>query len=267
MSPTNLSENRVPYWRNNLRGELNAIANYNLGHYQGVEGLSLGNVVSVHPPGYVSHEVYGKMSPKELRAHRDPYRPGPAMERKRFDELVDHERRFGRISRTVEDDRHFSGVDVLHDNSWPFCSACLLPFVTMLNGHPGQGVWVQRIEDGDELCECCWLDEHYAGDRQKMIEHVLYDLTGDALRCSVRLQIRRGWDDDTIFYQTVRTYWSAPGLFELLRLHRVSVSESAGVILQILEAMIAKAKADERERKSRAEAARRAIWREERMSA
>jgi hypothetical protein len=269
MSPTNLSENRVPYWRNDLRGELNAIANYNLHNYQGIEGLSLSaHVIYVREPGYVSKGDYFNMTPKERRTVRDPYRPSPAISRRRFDELVDHEHRFRSISRTAEGDRQISGVDLLCDNSWPFCRECLLPFVTMLNGHARLGCWVCRIEDDDELCECCWLAEHYAGDRKRMIEHVLRcDFGGEVMRASVRIGLRRGWDDDTLVYQNIRDYWQSPGLFELLRLHRVSMSECAGAILSMLETLIAEVRVDERARKQQSDARRDAIWREERMSA
>ncbi|MGA7873044.1 MAG: hypothetical protein WCA22_19310 [Candidatus Binatus sp.] len=265
MSPTTISEPRVP-WRNDLRAELNSIANCNLHKYTGIEGLSLGlHVIHVHPPDYVSKDDYTfKLSWKERRLTRDPHRPQPALSRQRFDELVDHERRFGRRSRIADEDRVLSGVDLLADNSWPFCRTCGLPFAAMLNGHPRQGFWVCRIEDGADLCECCWLAEHYAGDRQAMIQHVLaQDLGGDVMRASVRLGLRRGWDDDTIFFRNVEAYWTSPGLFELLRLHRVSMSESAGVILQVLEALIAEAKPEERLSKQQRDERRAALWRDE----
>ncbi|HXN85590.1 MAG TPA: hypothetical protein VN867_05940 [Candidatus Binataceae bacterium] len=269
MSPSKLTQERVPYWRNDLRTELKTIAKCSLHNYYGIEGLSLGlHVIHIDPPGYVSKEDYFKMSSKERSTCRDPYRPGPAMERQRFDELVEHECRFGRISRMADEDRQVSGVDLLGDNSWPFCRDCLLPFATMLNGHPRLGYWVNRIEDADELCEACWLTQHYAGDRQKMIQHVLaQDFGGAVMRQSVRVGLRRGWGDDTLIYQNVRDYWMSPGLFELLRLHRVSMSESAGVILSMLETLIAEVRVDERERKQQRDARRAAIWREERMSA
>jgi hypothetical protein len=240
-------------YRNDLRSELNAIANYNLTRFQGVEGLSLSpHVIYVREPGYVSKGDYFLMSPKERQTVRDPYRPGPALERQRFDELVEHERRFGRISRIADGDRQVSGVDLLADNSWPFCRDCLLPFVTMLNGHARLGCWVCRIEDRDELCESCRLTEAYAGNRTRMIEHVLRDdFGGDVMRQSVRVGLRRGWDDDTLIFQNIRDYWQSPGLFELLRLHRVGMSESAGAILSMLETLIAEVKANERERNSR----------------
>ena len=267
MSATNLSPNRVPYWRNDLRAELNAIANDNL---KRIQGLSLSpHVIHVDPPGYVSRENYFLMSPKERRSCRDPYRPGPAMERGRFDELVEHERHFGRISRLTENDRQLSGVELLKDYSWPRCHGCALPFTTILQGDVGErGYWVSRIEDGAELCEACWLTEHYAGDRQKMIQHVLaQDCGGAVMRVSIRIGLRRGWADDTLIFQNIRDYWNSPGLFELLRLHRVSMSESAGVILSMLETLIAEVKADERLRKQQRDARRAAIWREERLSA
>ncbi len=253
MSVESLTQGERAHWRNDLRTELNAIANQNLYRYQGIEGLTLGlHVIHVEAPGYVDRDEYARLSPKERRAVRDPYRPGPAMSRQRFDELVEHERRFGRISRITDEDRQISGVDPLHDNSWPFCRDCLLPFVTMLNGHPRQGYWVCRTGDADEICECCWLEQRYAADRKRVIEHVLrYDYGGDVMRQSVRVGLRRGWDDDTVIYQNIRDYWQSPGLFELLRLHRVSLSESAGVILSMLETLIVEVKADERSNHSR----------------
>ena len=238
MSVESLTQGERAHWRNDLRAELNAVANYNLHNYYGIEGPSLGlHVIYVNPPGYVSKEDYFKMSPKECRTVRDPYRPGPAIARERFDELVEHEGHFGRRSSLTEHDRQLSGVELLKDYSWPRCHSCALPFTTMLQGDVGErAFWVNRIEDGDELCECCWLAEHYGGDRERMIEHVLRcDYGGEVMRQSIRVALRRGWDDDTIFYQNVRDYWMSPGLFELLRLHRVSMSESAGVILSMLE--------------------------------
>ncbi len=244
MSAISLNDSLRAY-RNDLRGELNALANRNLVRLNGIGDLTIDPLVIGVPLADGWHCL---------------------MPRSVFNDLVDHERRFGRISRIADEDRVLSGIDLLHDNSWPFCRDCLLPFVTMLNGHPGCGDWVNRIEDGAELCECCWLAEHYAGDRRKMIEHALRCDVGDDSRL-VRVELRRGRDRDGIIERLQRSYWRSPGLRELLRLHRVSMAESAGVILRMLEALIVEVKAKEGERNSRAEAARRAIWRDERVSA
>lgn len=228
MSIDNLPDSQRAY-RNDLRGEINAIANCNLTSFQGVEGLSLhpSNLL-VRPPNYNEDPYQRCFIPREV-----------------FDDLVQHEKRFGRVSRMATEDRAVSGVDLLRDNSWPFCRDCLLPFVTLLNGHHRTGYWVSRIEDGAELCESCWLTEHFAGDHVQMIEHVLRCDIGDDSRL-IRVYLRRGFDAEAIIFQTTEGYWRSPGLFELLRLHRVSLTECAGVILRMIKALIAEVKADDR---------------------
>jgi len=166
---------------------------------------------------------------------------GAPMPRRVFDRLVEHERRFGRISRTSDEDYYASGMVVSEDNSWPFCSECLLPLVTMLNGHPGQGVWVEPIADAAEVCACCWLAEHYDGDHDRMIEHVVRVDIGDEiaqafLRNDVLRGIRAGrlaGDYHMALCNLALVYFESAGLFELLRLHRVSVREAATVIVRV----------------------------------
>jgi hypothetical protein len=237
MRTESLNQDARAYWRNDLRGEMNFIVNYNLCRHYGIEGLSLSPVViSVRRPNYDED--------------KDPYEPC-FITRERFDELVEHEKRFGRVSRIAEDDRQISGVDLRRDNSWPFCRDCLLPFTTMLQGDIGtRGCWVTRIEAGAELCECCWLAAHYCGDREAMIQHVLDQDMGDDRRL-IRAELRRGFDRAAIIYRHSRDFWTSPGLRELIRLHRVSLTECAGVILRILRTLITEVKADERERNSR----------------
>ena len=213
--------------RNDLRAELNALANRSLVRLNGI-GLTLDPIVI----GVGLADGWRCLMPRAV-----------------FDDLTDHEKRFGRVSGVAEDDRLRSGVDLLQDNSWPFCAGCSLPFVTMLNGEPGQGVWVQRIEDGGPLCECCWLAEHYAGDRRKMIEHVLAHDMGDDSRL-IRVEIHRGRDLAIITEHLERSAWTSPGLRELIRLHRVSLSECAEVLARTLRDLVRKVKADERERNS-----------------
>jgi hypothetical protein len=236
--------------RHDLRAEINQVANYNLRAYYGIEGLSLSrHSIQVRHPGYIDFDTFHAMSPKEQRSVRDPYSPGVTMYRERFDALVAHEKQFGKLSGMADDDRELAGVNVRRDGAWPACRDCGLPFVTMLNGHQGYGVWVCRIEDGDPLCECCWLAETYSGDRQ-MIEHVLrWDFGGKAMRLSVRADLRRYNDVEQVFRRNVSAYWQSPGLFELLRLHRVSLTASAGVILHMLESLIAEIRLDERVRR------------------
>jgi hypothetical protein len=212
-------------WRNDLRGELNALANRSLIRINGI-GLTLDSRVI----GVGLADGFRCLMPREV-----------------FDDFVDHEKRFGRVSRIAEDDRQISGVDLRRDNSWPFCRDCLLPFTTMLQGDIGaRGCWVTRIEDGAELCECCWLAEHYAGDRSAMIAHVLACDIGDDKRL-IRVELRRRRDRDCIIERLAPSYWRSMGLRELVRLHRVSLAESAETITRMLKDLV---RCEERERDS-----------------
>jgi hypothetical protein len=245
MSPTNLSPNRVPYWRNDLRAELNHVFN-DQGHI----------VLDGHDIGVGLPEL----EQQKLNAF------SCRMRRQVFDDLVRHEKLFGRVSCITEEDRELSGVGLLKDNSWPFCSCCSLPFTSMLQGDVGErGYWVSRIEDGADLCECCWLAEHYGGDHHAMIRHVLErDIGPESAVRWLRIEMRRehwvsfpnrcGYRTDyvgTAVMKLERSAWHSPGLRELIRLHRVSLVECAVVIVQIVKELKKKAEAEEREFKQR----------------
>src|SRR5208337_1475101 len=102
-------------------------------------------------------------------------------------------------------------------------------------------VWVCPIEDGAELCGCCWLAEHYDGDHDRMIEHVIRHDVGDSiaqafLRADILRGIRTGrlaGDYHMALCDLAMIYFESPGLFELLRLHRVGVREAAAAIVRI----------------------------------
>jgi hypothetical protein len=163
-----------------------------------------------------------------------------------FDRLVDHERRFGRLSRLADDDRVTSGADLLEDNSWPFCGDCLLPLESMLNGHAGLGYWVSRIADGESLCGACWLAGHYGNDHDRMIDHVLrYDLPDRLMLAFARADAYRRRKPQDSIDALCRSYWRSPGLFELLRLHRVSMATAAAVVSRMAKALVAAVRADE----------------------
>jgi hypothetical protein len=234
MSPTNLAENRVPYWRNDLRGELNAHYNAARTVFQGLE--SYGPIVRDWEDIFIT-------IPDEAQRRLNSF--GCRMPRGVFDDLVDHEKRFSRRSRIVED-REISGVGLLHDNSWPFCRDCLLPFTTLLNGHAGHGCWVSRIEDDSPLCESCSLAEHYGGDHSQMIEHVLRSDMGDDSRL-IRVELRRGRCLDIITMHLERDSWHSRGLRELIRLHRVSLIECAEVIVRMVKDLVKRARCEDRE--------------------
>ncbi|MFZ0678624.1 hypothetical protein [Candidatus Binatus sp.] len=244
--------------RNDLRTELNKLWRRNHSVYQGRE--SEGPIVL--------GDIWVQLD--DDPSHRGYYE-GASMYRRAFDRLVEHERRFGRISRTSEEDRYESGLVVLDDNSWPFCSECLLPFVTVLNGYPRSGVWVERIEDGADLCGCCWLDDHYAGDHDRMIEHVIrHDLGDEMAQASLRADIRRGvragrvsGDHGMALRELARAYFDSPGLFELLRLHRVAVREAAAVIWRTINATLAEVQAQAQARRRLALTRRDKLWRSE----
>ncbi len=231
--------------RNDLRTELNALANRNLQRYQGREDEG--------PILLEGKDLYWRFP--DYNRSRIP--------RHVFDALVEHEKRFGRLSRLTEDDREISGADLLDDNRWPFCRECLSPFENLLNGHAGQGCWVSRIEDGADICGPCWLGETYGWDASKMIEHVIRHDLGDALlREAARYPLRRGHGETAAADSIMCSYWRSPGLFELLRLHRVSVETSATVIFRLAKALLAAMHADEKA----ALAARKALWRDERRA-
>ena len=215
-------------YRNDLRAELNTVANRNLDRVNG-----LGLILGLHAIGVGLADGWRCLMPREV-----------------FDDLVDHEKRFGRASGIAEDDRCASGVELWRDNSWPFCRECLLPFTTMLQGDAGgRGCWVNRIEDGAELCECCALAENYAGDRKQMISHVLRCDMGDDSRL-VRVELRRGRDRDGIIERLQRSYWRSPGLRELIRLHRVSLSDCAEVIARMLKDLVNEVMKSQRDKNS-----------------
>lgn len=255
MSIGNLTENARAY-RNDLRGELNAIYNSNRTVYQGREAEG---------PIVLPGSDIGVRLPEEAQCRLNAL--SCRMPWQVFDDLVEHDRCFGRISRIADENRVLSGVDHLRDNSWPFCRDCRLPFVTMLNGHPRHGYWVCRIEDGEELCEACWLAEHYGGDRARMIEHVIASDMGDDSRW-IRAQMRREhweptpgmegtagarhWTDyvGTAVMHIERSYWQSPGLRELIRLHRVSLVECAETIVRMIKELVKRVRREDRERNS-----------------
>jgi hypothetical protein len=235
----NLTPNPRAY-RNDLRGELNRVYNHGRVVFQGreAEGPIMRDWEDIGVE--LSEPARSKLSALYCR-----------MPREVFHGLVDHEKRFARISRLTEDDRQLSGVDLLQDNRWPFCRDCLLPFTTLLQGDiGGRGCWVNRIEDGADLCECCWLSENYAGDHAKMIEHVLRCDMGDDSRW-LRVELRRGRDLDIVVGHLEHSYWRSPGLRELIRLHRVSLTECAEVIVRMVKDLVKRVRRDERERNSR----------------
>lgn len=170
------------------------------------------------------------------------------MSRLMFDELVRHERRFGKLSKLSEDDRTLSGANVLHEDWWPKCRVCRLPFVCVDNGNPGAGYWVQAAEDGDDTCWPCDLAERFGDDRSGMIEHVIRAGISDALmRRFALVGWRKGWDRDRITDIISPTLWRAPGLFELLRLHRVGAREASAVIWRMARAVVQRVSTEERE--------------------
>lgn len=258
MSIDKLPENPRAYWRNDLRGELNAIANRNAQCVQGI-GLTLGpKVLGLCPVDGCPH-LEGPLKAEEWPPANRVFSIGIpltngwhcTMPWQVFEDLVDHERRFGRRSRLKEDDRQLSGVELLRDYSWPRCHGCSLVFATILQGDVGgRGYWVNRIEDGAYLCESCWLAEHYNGDCKAMIEHVLAHDIGDDSRW-IRVELRRGRGLDIVTVHIERSYWHSPGLRELIRLHRVSLADCADVIVRTVTDMVRKVRREEREPNSR----------------
>lgn len=178
------------------------------------------------------------------------YEPGERtlMPRAMFDELVSHERRFGKLSKLSESDRTLSGANVLHEDWWPKCRVCRLPFVCMDNGFAGVGLWVQATEDGGDTCWPCDLAGRFGDDRSGMIEHVVRAGIGDKLmRQFALVGIRKGWDRDRITDNLTPTYWRAPGLFELLRLHRVGMAEASAVIWKMAREIVRAVQTEESE--------------------
>jgi hypothetical protein len=219
-------------YRNDLRAELNAVAEAGRVVYQGreAEGRVLGHGDLYIP---LPDDVQRKSGFLNVRLPRDV-----------FDALVEHERRFGRTSRIAEADRVFSGVSMLNDASWPFCSECLLPFATLLNGHAGIGVWVERIEDSSPLCGSCWLASEYHNDLDRMVEHTLSALN-PLQRAVIAFQLRRKENRRDVTYFAMPTFCRAPGLFELLRLHRVSLIKAAVVIVRHTLSLVDAVRSDE----------------------
>jgi len=266
MSPTNITAQARAYpARCDLRRELNQIWKENFKQFCDESGNTFWgwspDHITVTYPSYVLHD------------------PPCFMLRSIFDELVEHEKRFGKLSGIADEDRELSAANVLRDGAWPACESCHLPFVTMFNGHQGFGAWVCRIEHGDALCEACWLTERYGGDHEKMIEHVLrVDMVTPVIRQSIAVDLRRhaprmgdrGWGAWEVIYSHSRTWWHSPGLRELLRLHRVSLTTAAGVIVRMISEMVADRKSKEKEIAHRRaatrqawESAHRAAWIEE----
>lgn len=180
------------------------------------------------------------------------YEPGERtlMPRAMFDELVEHERRFGRLSKLSEDDRILSGAHVLRDEEWrwPKCRVCRLPLVCVDNGTPGIGLWVQATEDGGDICWPCGLAERFGDDRSGMIEQAVRSGFSDALlRRFALIGIRKGRDRDLVTDAISPTLWRAPALFELLRLHRIGMREVSAVIWKVAREIVRRVMAEERE--------------------
>jgi hypothetical protein len=116
----------------------------------------------------------------------------------------------------------------------------------MLNGYVGLGCWVSRIADGESSCGACWLAHHYGGDRVRMIEHVLRcDLADRLMTAFARAGRYRRLAMQDAADELSRSYWRSPGLFELLRLHRISMFTAAAVILRLAKALVAAVANDE----------------------
>lgn len=144
---------------------------------------------------------------------------------------------------------------------WPRCDECGRPFPTTTAGEAGIGQWVAPIDDG-ELCLVCTLAQKYHDDHTAMIEHVLATDTLQLARGGVDLDFQRMRFGVDVLDNAVTWLWSGAGLFELLRLGAVTLTEAASVIRhRAIEIGI------ESPTRRPAEAARRAIWREERLSA
>jgi len=240
--------------RNDLRKELQAIASRNAVRVTDGNGRVLNDGQRVINGDFLYIRVlkaaaiaggFNKLAMPQLRQGSDGYLCG--IPREFFFELVDHEQRFGRTSRITEADRVFSGVPMLTDNGWPFCSECLLPFTTMANGHPRTGVWVEPIADGEYICGCCWLASNYHGDAGAMINHVLAGQTRGARSKAAYLleHVHPKWWVGFGYQDVTPLLWAAPGLWELLRLHRVSLAATAAGILRYACEIIRAVKADE----------------------
>ena len=99
------------------------------------------------------------------------------------------------------------------------------------------------------MCECCELAERFDHDRpaDDLEAAVRGDLDGPVIRSFVLLDMRKGWDSSRIVDGPSPSYWQSPALFELLRLHRVGMSESAAVILRVARALVKLVRAEETE--------------------
>lgn len=245
---------RASAGRTDLRAELNALARFNVARKNVAPDLSGGDFWIPISMALAKRGGFDGLA-------RSTYCPDGSvgvvckMPRDLFLELLEHERRYGRLPvrkpgdaqcacgaelpmpgyrrRVCSECAFSSGAVVLDDNSWPFCADCLLPFVTMLGGRTRIGTWVERIEDGADLCGCCWLAEHYNGDAEKMVEHVLSrSRTSDRDFAAFEFGRRGKQSRDQIFDDIALMPWSEPGLWELLRLHRISLTTAATFILR-----------------------------------
>jgi hypothetical protein len=114
-------------------------------------------------------------------------------------------------------------------SDWPYCAKCDLPFPTYTAGENGKGTWVAPSSDGSPICEACALEECCAGDVDAMIESQVG--FGLASRREIQIMGRR-CSAGSILNWVIRYAWSNRALFELLRLHRVSVVAVATAILR-----------------------------------
>jgi hypothetical protein len=123
-------------------------------------------------------------------------------------------------------------------SGWPRCDECARPFPTVTAGEAGFGQWVAPVAEGEPLCLVCALAQRYDDDHAKITTHCL--------------------DADTVLDQATTWLWSGAGLFELLRLGAVTLTEAASVIRRRAIQIGIESPA-----RPPAETARRAIWREE----
>lgn len=262
--------------RNDLRGELNAVWSRNHHCYNAyVDGKLV--ILNDGQPYVEAGDVFMGVPRATAKARKfeglarmakDIDEVALRIPRRVFDALVEHERAYGKLSKIPATELCASGADLLRDNSWPFCRDCLMPFENMFNGTAGEGLWVSRIDDGADICGPCWLGDEYAGDHEKMVAHVLRcDLGGDWQAKTARGQILRHPRDAWMAFEAVTLgYWNSGGLFELLRMHSVSLSTAAIVIGTMAAEIVALAREqleDKAAAKASAEAARRAAWRDE----
>jgi hypothetical protein len=161
------------------------------------------------------------------------------------------------------------GIDL--GPAWPCCAGCHRPFPNAIAGHAafdevwstpgcGFGRWVAPVAEGASLCLVCALAQKHHDDRAAMIEETLATDTDQLARGAVALDFKRMRFGTDILDQACTWLWSGVGIIELLRLGVVTLGEAASAI----RARAIKIGIESPARRP-AEAARRAIWREERI--